>query len=239
MFELKKASHAVCIDIIGNRGTAELDGVGENLLNGRMQPEQLIPLKAASHAFRADTGAEEAFIGIDIAYAVQDGLVEQGSFDGKAASSEELCEVVGSNGGWFLAGTGECCIAGQFAKFKTAEAARIDKAELTAALETQAGVGMRGNFGVWRCNEQASSHAQVDDPLCCGLVQITCAGFSEFDDYMLAGAVNAKDRAAFEACRLPSRRILEWLFMRAKPGFQDLVAAQTLVDASSDSFYLR
>jgi hypothetical protein len=43
MFELKEAANAVGIDVIGYRGTAELDGVRQDLLQSCVQSSEFEP----------------------------------------------------------------------------------------------------------------------------------------------------------------------------------------------------
>ena len=54
----------------------------------------------------ADAGAEEGFVGVDVADAVEQGLVEQRGFDGGLAAAEEGDEVFEGDGEGFAAGAG-------------------------------------------------------------------------------------------------------------------------------------
>jgi hypothetical protein len=62
--------------------------------------------------------------------------------------------------------------AAKIAELKPAEAARINETELASALEGEPRVGVRGNRCVRRGDKEAAGHAEVDDPLCVGLVCI-------------------------------------------------------------------
>jgi len=204
--------------------------------------------EAASRAAGADAGMEEAFVGVDVADAGEERLIEQCGFDGKLAAAEEGGKFFGGDGEGFETGGGEGFFTGEVAEFEAAEAARVYEAELFAALETEAGVGVRGDFGVRRGNEQAAGHAEVDDPLgtdgvssyfcfrrvlLAGILQRVC----QFADDVFAGAVNGVKDFAFEALGLLDGAGFEGLFVAAKPGFYDFVALDSLMDAVGDGFY--
>ena len=58
-------------------------------------------------AARADFGVEEAFVGVDVAYSVEERLVEEGGFYWGFAASEEGYEVGEGDGEGFAAFAGE------------------------------------------------------------------------------------------------------------------------------------
>ena len=102
-------------------------------------------------------------------------------------------------------------------------------------------MGVRGDLGVWGGDEEATRHAEVDDPfgnyLVCGGLTFGLSG--EANDDVFADALDVEDGAIFEAFGLERRPGFEGLFVGAEPGFDDAVAAQALVDAASDCFYFR
>ena len=97
-------------------------------MQGCVEAVELGAGEAACLAAWADASAEEALIGVDVADAVEDGLVEQRSLDGELASFEEVGESVWGDGGGFGAGA-EVGLVGDR---ETAEAAGVDKTELAA-----------------------------------------------------------------------------------------------------------
>ena len=114
MLELEEAGHTVGIHVVGDRGTAERDGVPQDVLQGGVEPVELGAGEAAGDAGGADSGVEEALVGVDVADAVEERLVEQGGLDGELAAAEEGREVVGGDGEGFAAGSAEggCGCAG-------------------------------------------------------------------------------------------------------------------------------
>ena len=135
VLKLEEAADAFGIDVIGDRRAAELDGMAENLLESDMEAVEFGAGEPAGLAAGTDTGAEEAFIGIDIAHAGEQRLVEQCGLDGELAAAEESCEFAASDGERLCAGGGEGCAALEIAELEATEAAGIDEADLLAALK--------------------------------------------------------------------------------------------------------
>ena len=82
VLELEEAAYPVGVDIVGDGGAPKRDGVVENVDQGGAEAGELFAGELAGLAARADAGAEEAFVGVDVADAVEQGLVEQGGLDG-------------------------------------------------------------------------------------------------------------------------------------------------------------
>ena len=128
VLELEEAGDAVGIDVVRDGGASERDGFPQDLLQGGVELAELEPAEASCHADGADAGTEEALVGVDVADAVQELLIEQGGLDGELAATEEGGEVVGGDGEGLVAGASERSgVQGQ-----AAEAAGVDEAELTA-----------------------------------------------------------------------------------------------------------
>jgi len=175
VFQLEEAARAVGIDVIGDGGASELDGVAENIDKRGAQAGQLGSGEAGGLAGGADGGAEERLVGVDVADAVQERLIEQRGLDRRAARMEEGDEAGERDSERFAAGAGEGCwllVAGCWLRGvegDAAEAARIDEAEFTAGCfpwraaqgEDGVGVGREGDFG--RGDEEATGHAEVDE----------------------------------------------------------------------------
>ena len=82
VLELKEAADAGCVDVVRDRGAAELDGSAENGLQRCVEFGQAGAGDAAGGRGGADAGAEEAFVGVDVAYPEEQGLVEKCGLDG-------------------------------------------------------------------------------------------------------------------------------------------------------------
>ena len=107
VFQLKEAARAVGIDVIGDGGASELDGVAENIDKRGAQAGEFGAGEARGLAGGTDGGAEERLVGVDVADAVEEGLVEQRGLDGRAARVEEGDEVFEGDGEGFAAWAGK------------------------------------------------------------------------------------------------------------------------------------
>jgi len=81
VLELEEAVIPICIDVVGNRRAAEADGLPQNLPEGLAEPSELGPRQLTGPPVRPDAGAEEALVGINIAYSGEKPLVKQGGLD--------------------------------------------------------------------------------------------------------------------------------------------------------------
>ena len=79
-----------------------------------------------------DAGAVEGFVDVDVAEAGEEGLVEEGGFDGAAGLEEKGGEAAGGDLEGFGAEVGVGTMAG-FVEVEAAETAGVAKAELCAA----------------------------------------------------------------------------------------------------------
>ena len=175
VFQLKKAAGAVGIDVVGDRGAADLDGVAENFDQRGAQAGEFGAGEARGLASGTDGGAEERLVGVDVADAVQERLIEQSSLDRRAARVEESDEIGEGDGEGFASGAGKGCrllVAGCWLRCvegDATEAAWIDEADFAAGCfpwraaqgEDGVGVGREGDFG--RGDEEATGHAEVDE----------------------------------------------------------------------------
>lgn len=93
MLKLEEAGLALRVDIIRDRGTAERDCFLKDLLYGCMEAKQTCAAKPTGCMRGPDTCAEEAFVCIDVAYTVQERLIEESSFDGQLATAKEVDEI--------------------------------------------------------------------------------------------------------------------------------------------------
>jgi len=133
VLELEEAADAVGIDIVGDRGAAELDGVGEHVDEGLAEAGELGAGEASGVAARTNASTKEALVSVDIAYAVEQALVQQRGFDGGAAAAEEGIEIFLRDIKWFFPRAGVRCCNRQRVLLRrehgeAAEAARIDEA---------------------------------------------------------------------------------------------------------------
>ncbi len=94
VLELKEAFFAVGVDVVGNGGATEGNCFAENFLDGCEQLGKLIASDGGGAAARADSGAEQRFIGINVAHAAQEFLIEESAFNGRLAATKQSEEAI-------------------------------------------------------------------------------------------------------------------------------------------------
>ena len=135
VLELEEAAGAFGIDVVGDGGAAEADGVAEDFDERGAQAGQFGAGEAGGLAGGTDGGAEEALVGVNVADAVEEGLVEQRGLDGGAAGVEESDEIGEGDGEGLAAGAGvgwRLLVAGDWLRSvegDAAEAAWIDETD--------------------------------------------------------------------------------------------------------------
>ena len=165
VFHLEKSGFAGGIDVIGDGGSTQADGVMQDLAQCEAEALEISAGEAAGHAAGADSGAEEAFVGVDIADAGEEALVKEGGLDGSFSFAEERGEIFRGDGEGLETGGQKCRTLAEVFVRQATETAGIDEAEFAAAGECDARVGVRrdGRGGIG--DEQAAGHAEVHDPL--------------------------------------------------------------------------
>jgi len=106
VLELEEAARTIGIDVVGDGGAAEPDGVAEDLDERGAQAGQLGAGETGGLASGAEAGAEERLVGVDVADAVEERLIEQRGLDRRAARMEERDEVGERDGEGLAAGAG-------------------------------------------------------------------------------------------------------------------------------------
>ena len=241
--ELEEAAFSCGVDIIGDRGAAEPDGLAQHLLNSTVEAVQFLRSEPCRHAAGAYFGAEEALVGIDVADAVQQALVEQRCFNGGASLVKELAEVGFGDAQRFCAGTAKAshirgvprCLFGDV-QADAAEASGIDKAELAPGTQYEHAVGVRWAGQVRIGDHQAAGHAEMHDPLDGFTFWIALGLGREVEDDVLAHAIDALDGAASERFGHGGGWRLHRLALAREPYLFDAIACDALVDAVGDGF---
>ena len=85
-------------------------------------------------------------------------------------------------------------------------------------------------------DEQSPGHSKMDNPLSLDFLGMR---YSQIANNMLAGTAHPDEDSPRKPCHLTGRRRLEGFPMPAEPDFDDAVAANALVDAAGNGFYLR
>ncbi len=171
---------------------------------------------------------KKSLVGVDVANAMQQRLIQQRSFDRRLASPKECDELFERNGKRFGTGPFVFCVGRDDGE--TAKAAGVDKTKLFAAAQGQDSMGVRGDGGLGCGDQQASGHAEVYEELRGRLFA------REIDDDGLANAVDAVDAAASKGLDDFVRRRFERLRLVAGPDRADGLAVNAFVDAVGDRF---
>jgi hypothetical protein len=236
VLDLERAGVSVGVDVIGDRRATQADGVTKNVKEGEAETFELGAGKAAGAAGGADAGAEEALVGVNVAYTSEQRLIKKGCLDGQAPAAEESGEGLRRDLERLGSRRDELLSAGEVAKLEAAEAARIDEAQLVSAGQGEADMGVAGEGGAGFFHQQLAGHAQVDDPLSVWKCLPWLSGGVELEDDVLAAAMDGEDAGSLEALGLAGGRRFEGLTMAAEPGLGDSVAAQAHIHAAGDGF---
>ena len=94
VFELEKALLSGRIDIVRNRGTSRGDRLPQYSLDGVAQPLEFLRGQAAGLASRANAGAKQAFIGVNVADSMEKLLIQQCGFDGGSTPAKKRSKRV-------------------------------------------------------------------------------------------------------------------------------------------------
>jgi len=97
MKKLKATLFAVGIDIIPQRTAAVVYGAAENEFDSAVEAKDLLPGKSIGGSGRVNAAVEEGFIGVYIADAGHEALIEQGGLDGAASLGQTLGELSRTN----------------------------------------------------------------------------------------------------------------------------------------------
>ena len=251
MLELEKSFFSICIDIVGDRRSTERDGLAQHFLYGGVQLGKLLSLDRRRASARPDAGPKQRLVGINVAHAAQQFLIEKSALDGSLTPAKKCDEALLAYLQWLNSTRIEAArMNAQLAKHSW-----IDKSQLTARSQLRDQVSVLSDFRRWFTNYNTSGHSEMDNPLrghtialLCGLPRLAATGASicfrprrprfslQIEHNVLARAVHAYDPLAFERrCDDASRR-LERLFPGTDPDRFDAVSGDTLVEAADDRF---
>ena len=167
MLQLEEAFLAVGIHVVADGRAAQRDGFVQNFLQRSVQLAQLLAGERRRTAPRADAGAKQRLVGVDVADAAQQLLIEQRALDRRLALAKELDKAIGLRLQWLVAGSSETADGFLVEPHhrQPAEAPRIDEAQLAPGLQLEHGVGVLQQLIIGLRHLHASGHAEVHDPL--------------------------------------------------------------------------
>ena len=116
----------------------------------------------------ANTGAKERFVGVDVADTMQEFLVQERGLDRRLAFTEEADEQVKVDAERFGAGTAKATRRFSVGANdgQASESSGIDEAQFSSRRKFYDGVSVGCEIRRWFGNDEATGHAEVDDPLC-------------------------------------------------------------------------
>lgn len=241
MLQLEKPLDAIGIDVIGDRGAAERDGVVENLLQRDAEAFELRARERGGDAAGTNPGPKEAFVGVDVADPVEQRLIEQSRLDRDFAALKEARKVIGVDGQRLAPWSAEGWTFAQVEEFEPTESARIDKTDLASIAEGEPGVGVRDDGLVGMGDDEPAGHAEMNNPLVRGLLERD-GGIargrlcSKIADDVLADSSDGQKICAGESILLLPGRAFHRFRIAAEPGADDLGVAHALVDTAGDGF---
>ena len=244
VFKLEKTSNPVGIHIIRDRGTAQTNGSPQNLHQRCAQSLQLSSGQPPSRPSWPYAGAEQALIGVDVAYPGQQTLVQQRGFDRQSPPPEQSRKLFGFDRQRFGSRSGKARFTIQIAKLQTPKPSRVHKPQLLAARQAEPRMGVRRNRGIGPTYQQPPRHPQVHNPLRGGvssptLLQKPAARRAKLADNVFSRPMHSQDRAAFQFSGLTCRGCLERLPVRRKKDLHNALAAHAPVDSARDGLHLR
>lgn len=166
MSELERAGGPVEHDMIPQGRPASRDRFSQDSADVSRQGLDGVGLESVGRGLGVDLSAVEGFVGVDVADASEDGLVEQGGFDGSLGGLEGGLELSGGHGQGVGAEGGPAC-GGQFLEIgegpDSAKASGVGHLEGGVFVEVPADVGVWGGLeGVGGSCGERSGHAQVE-----------------------------------------------------------------------------
>ncbi len=90
VLQLKKSLRPVRIDIVGNRRTAELNGMLQHFAEGQAEPFQLGTGETTRSSARTDSGVKQTLVGIDVADTGEEGLIQKCGLDDQLSRPRKM-----------------------------------------------------------------------------------------------------------------------------------------------------
>jgi hypothetical protein len=149
---------------VGYGGAAHFDGVAKNVLERAAKLGCFLLTERGTEARRMDSGAPETFIGVDIADAAKDGLVEEESFDTRAPGTDACGECFGVDFERLGSKAQELVaqeLAGQIGH--PPETARVGVAEFSAIVEFEEDVGVLAVRRGGGLRSKVAGHTKVNE----------------------------------------------------------------------------
>src|SRR6202521_661447 len=161
MLELEESFFSIRVHIIGNRRSAQRDRLAEHSPNGSVQLAQLLPRDGRRPPAGSDASPKQRLVGINVADAAQQLLIQKRAFDRSLAPAKKRDELLLAHLQWFHT-------TGIEAAGMNAELAKhpwIDKPEFAPRSELRDQVSVLRDLRCRIANDQAPGHSEMDDPL--------------------------------------------------------------------------
>jgi hypothetical protein len=155
---------------IAECGSASRDTVAQHRLERLTEAVKAIGIQLVSGSLRANASGKQAFIGVDVAHASDECLIQEGGFDGSAAVGQALSQVraIKVRGEGFGPQPGESVDHPAGFQFRgdpphLTETARVDKAQLPLRTP-EAGTCVTTRIYGTNQPEELARHAQMNAP---------------------------------------------------------------------------
>src|SRR5271166_2359759 len=240
VLQLEESFAPFGINVVADRRSAQFDRLVQHFLDGRMEFAQLSTRERCSATARPDCGAEERLVRVDVSHAAQQPLVQQRTLDRGFKTAEKRKEALALRVQRLVTGSGESRGGLRFHSDyrQSSESPRVDETQLASRGQLQNRVSMFCHRSFWRCDQQASSHAEMHDPLPAhrrGPAPVSGRPL-EVEDDVFADPPHALDAGTLQHRRESFRRRLQRLRFLAQPDRFDNVAGNTLVETASNGF---
>src|SRR6266571_4999074 len=177
-----------------------------------------------------DVSAKQRLIGIDVAYAVQEFLVQQRRFHRRFAGVKKSGKFFCVDTERLSARPAETCLP----YLQASEPPWINKTQLSSRSQLGHQMSVFGDLGFWCRHQDSPSHSQMHYPLA------SAGAFSgaEIEDDMLSHPPHSFHLRAFQRARYFRRRGLERLRLASHPDGVNAVSGHALVEPVGNGFNL-
>ncbi len=207
---------------------------------------QLHARQSSRFAPRTDSGSEQAFIRVDVAHARQQRLIQKSCLDRQLPPAKQLSKLLGRNRKRLRSGTREAiafCPRSRNSSLPNRRGSTKRNSRPLASVSRACVCFATGASGVVTSRRPVMPRCTIH----CAAMPFCSAGRSplaavsdcelQFNDNMLAGAMDRENPALPQSRGLPAGRVLEGFAMRPEPRIHNPVSAHARIHAACDRFH--
>ncbi len=187
---------------------------------------------------RANSCAKQTFVRINITYPLQKALIEQSSFNAGASSAEEPRKILPRNGQRLASWARKWSNLAQIEQFQPPETTCVHKTDFATIGKREARMSVCGDWRFGMRDQEASGHAEMDNPLKGDGVWSRCIGLSlrQITDEMFADSMCSHEPATRERALLLCGWCLHRLRIMTEPCGNDPCSAHTRINTARNGF---